>query len=152
MKLTSPAFKDHAIIPSRYTCEGDNVSPPLEISEVPAHAKSLVLLMDDPDVPKTLRVDGMWDHWVLFNLPPTLKKIAEGTSPGTLGKNTSGKNKYEGACPPDREHRYFFRLYALDVLLSLHAGATKKEVEGAIKGHILAEAKLMGRYEKAKGY
>ena len=154
MRLTSSAFKNQSIIPSRYTCEGKNINPPLEFSDVPAGAKSLVLLMDDPDVPKSLRADGMWDHWVLFNIQPSVHHIGEAEThlPGILGKNTSGKNRYEGACPPDREHRYFFKLYALDKMLDLSTGAAKKEVLAAMRGHILAESELMGRYEKNKGY
>lgn len=153
MKLTSSAFKDHGIIPSLYTCEGKNINPPLEISGVPTNAKSLVLINDDPDVPKNLRPDGMYDHWIVFNMPPTIHKIAEHTTPpGIQGRSTNGKNQYVGPCPPDREHRYFFKLYALDTMLSLPAGSTKKEVEAAMHGHIIAECQLMGRYEKGKGY
>jgi Raf kinase inhibitor-like YbhB/YbcL family protein len=95
----------------------------------------------------------MYDHWVVFNMMPNLDKIAENTVPqGLQGRNTGGKNQYVGPCPPDREHRYFFKLYALDKMLDLHAGVTKSEVEDAMKGHIIAECKLMGRYEKNKGY
>lgn len=153
MKLTSSAFKEKGIIPSLYTCEGKNINPPLEFQGVPAAAKSLVLIMDDPDVPRTLRPDGMYDHWVVFNIPPATKSIPEHAKPpGIQGMNTAGKSQYIGPCPPDREHRYFFKLYALDTLLQLFATATKKEVEAAMKGHILAHAELMGKYEKGKGY
>lgn len=153
MKLTSPAFVEGGIIPSLYTCEGKNINPTLEISGVPPQAKSLVLINDDPDVPKTLRPEGVYDHWVIFNMPPNTHKIAEhSTPPGIQGKSTNGKNQYVGPCPPDREHRYFFKLYALDTLLNLPAGATKKEVEHAMHGHIIAQCQLMGRYEKGKGY
>lgn len=154
MQLISPVFKEKGIIPSKYTCEGANVSPPLEFVDVPPSAKSLCLIMDDPDVPPQVRSDRMYDHWVLFNLPPKMRNLPEDvpTSTGTLGKNTGGKNEYTGPCPPDREHRYFFKLYALDQMLDLESGATKKQVEDAMKGHILAECALMGRYEKGKGY
>jgi Raf kinase inhibitor-like YbhB/YbcL family protein len=153
MQLTSKAFADGSMIPSLYTCEGKNSNPPLEFHTIPSDAKSLVLLMDDPDVPSSVRADQMWDHWVVFNIPPETKHLAEhAIPPGIQGKNTSGHNKYEGPCPPDREHRYFFKLYALDKMLTLSAGASKKEVEHAMKGHILAEAQLIGRYEKGKGY
>jgi Raf kinase inhibitor-like YbhB/YbcL family protein len=145
MKITSSAFKEGGIIPSLYTCEGKNIPPPLTFAEIPPQAKSLVLIMDDPDVPTYLRPDGMYDHWIVFNIPPN-------SQTGTMGKNTAGQNKYTGPCPPDREHRYFFKLYALDKMLSLSAGATKKEVEKAMEGHILAQAQLMARYEKGKGY
>lgn len=153
MKLTSSVFKEGGIIPSVYTCEGKNINPPLEISGVPANAKSLVLINDDPDVPKTLRPDGMYDHWIIFNMPPNTHKLAEhSTPPGVQGKSTNGKNQYVGPCPPDREHRYFFKLYALDTMLDLPAGATKKEVEKAMHGHVIAQCQLLGRYEKGKGY
>lgn len=154
MKIISSAFKDSGIIPSRYTCEGANISPPLEFVSVPSTAKSIVLIMDDPDVPQEVRSDRMWDHWIIFNMPPTTRQIPEMTGPtsGTFGKTTFGHNKYGGPCPPDREHRYFFKLFALDILLPLREGATKKDVEKAMQGHILSEAKMIGRYEKGKGY
>jgi len=150
MELTSSAFKHQGEIPSLYTCEGRNVNPPLHISNVPKEAKSLVLIMDDPDVPKSLRPDGMYDHWVVFNIAPSLKEIDEAsTKPfGIQGVNTGGSLGYRGPCPPDREHRYFFKLYALDTALHLREGVTKKEVEAAMKGHIIAKTELMGRYDK----
>lgn len=149
MKLLSSAFQDGGKIPQKYTCEGDNINPPLSIQDVPKEAKSLVLIMDDPDVPSFVRQDQMWDHWVVYNIPPSVTEIQENTKPdGTLGKNTSGTLCYQGPCPPDREHRYFFKLYALDTFLSLPKGATKKEVESAMQGHIIAKAGWMGRYEK----
>jgi Raf kinase inhibitor-like YbhB/YbcL family protein len=151
MLLTSPAFVHEAKIPAKYTCDGDNINPPLKVSGVPAQAKSLVLIMDDPDVPKQLRADGIWDHWVVFNIPPHLSAINEGQEPpGTHGIGTSTNLAYFGPCPPDREHRYFFKLYALDIQLKLPAKATKKQVEKAMSGHILAQAELMGRYERIK--
>lgn len=153
MRIQSPAFEENGIIPSRYTCEGEEFSPPLEFIDVPKNAKSLCLLVDDPDVPKSLRADGMWDHWVLFNILPTVHKIEENKTPlCTSGMTTSGHTRYVGPCPPDREHRYFFKLYALDTMLSLPPGASKREVEKAMKDHILAESTLMGLYEKGKGY
>ena len=149
----SPAFDNGAIIPSIYTCEGKNINPPFIISDVPKEAKSLVIIIDDPDVPVTVRPDKMYDHWIVFNIPPDTQKISEGKAPlGIQGKNTGGKNQYTGPCPPDREHRYFFKLYALDTMLDLSVGATKSQVEKAMQGHILKETKLMGRYEKGKGY
>ncbi len=154
MKLTSPAFVEGGKIPSKYTCDGQNVNPPLVFSDVPAKAKSLVLIMDDPDIPDFVKQKfsiQVWDHWVVFNIPPETKEVAEGKDPqGRLGKNTGGKNAYGGPCPPDREHRYFFKLYALNTGLSLQEGSTKAEVEAAMKGHILARAELMGRYEREK--
>ncbi len=149
MKLSSSAFDQEGKIPSKYTCDGANVNPPLEIADVPAGAKSLVLIMDDPDVPKNLREDGMWDHWVVFNVPPSVREVREGEEPpGTHGTGTGGNEDYYGPCPPDREHRYFFKLYALDTELDLPAKASKAQVEEAMEGHILEKAELMGKYER----
>ncbi len=149
MKLTSTVFEHEGKIPSKYTCDGENVNPPLVFSGIPQNAKSLVLIMEDPDVPKHLRPDGMWNHWVVFNIPPDTKGVNENQEPkGTAGITTSNKLKYGGPCPPDREHRYFFKLYALDTTLDLKQGATKEQVLEAIKGHVLAEAELMGRYQR----
>ena len=154
MKISSSAFKQGGIIPSRFTCEGANVNPPLEISAVPKNAKSLALIMDDPDVPPQVRPDRMWVHWVLYNMPPDTHHINEAEdAPGIQGKTTFGHHRYGGPCPPDREHRYFFKLYALDCeTLNVAEDAGKKEVENAMRGHIIAEVELMGRYEKGKGY
>jgi Raf kinase inhibitor-like YbhB/YbcL family protein len=150
MIITSPAFQQGMPIPSQYTCDGSNAHPPLIFSDVPQHAQSLVLIMDDPDVPKNIRPDGMWDHWIVFNMPAHTREIAEGArANGVYGKNTGGKNEYGGPCPPDREHRYFFKLYALDTLLNVAEGASKKEVEQAMQGHILAQAELMGTYDRS---
>lgn len=149
MKITSPAFSEGGKIPLKFTCEGENINPELHFDAIPENAKALALIMDDPDVPEFIRKERMWDHWVVFNIPPKTKKIEENSQPlGTAGKNTSGKLNYEGPCPPDREHRYFFKLYALDQELDLLEGVTKTEVEKAMQGHILAKAQLMGRYEK----
>jgi len=145
MKITSPVFQEGKTIPSKYTCDGINISPPLEITDVPKESKSLVLIMDDPDAIKP--ANKIWDHWIIFNMPPTTKKIEEGKEPqGIHGKGTSNNLKYQGPCPPDAEHRYFFKLYALDINLSLPEGATKTQVEEAMKGHILAQATLIGTY------
>lgn len=156
MKLISPAFKEGEKIPSKYTCDDQNINPKLFISDVPPEAKTLALIMDDPDIPKFVQQKfhtSVWDHWVVFNIPPETREILEGKNPqGIVGKNTGGKNAYGGPCPPDREHRYFFKLYALDTELGLPEGATKAEVEKAMKNHILAEVKLMGRYERVKKY
>jgi Raf kinase inhibitor-like YbhB/YbcL family protein len=149
MKLKSSAFQHEGEIPRKYTCQGDEVNPPLEIQNVPAGAKSLVLIVEDPDVPEWVNKEKIWDHWVVYNISPSLKKIEENTKPfATFGKNTSGKNKYDPMCPPDREHRYFFKLYALDEELNLPEGLTKKAVLKAIEGHILTETELMGTYVK----
>lgn len=150
MNLESAAFEYDEKIPPKYTCDGENVSPPLAISGVPENAKSLVLIMDDPDVPKDLRPDGMWDHWLVWNIPPGTTEITEGTSPaGVIGKNTGGRVGYAGPCPPDREHRYFFKLYALDSMVNLPAEtAAKKDLEQAMEGRIIEQAELMGRYAR----
>ena len=150
MKLSSAAFEESGKIPAKYTCDGANINPPLEISDVPSTTKSLALIMEDPDVPKDLRPDGMWDHWVVFNIPPGTAEIPEGQEPpGTHGSGTSGNQNYFGPCPPDREHRYFFKLFALDSELNLQEKATKSELEKAMEGHILEKTELMGRYERS---
>jgi Raf kinase inhibitor-like YbhB/YbcL family protein len=149
MKLSSPAFEYGGTIPARYTCDDQNICPPLTISEVPAEAQSLVLIMDDPDVPKAIRADGTWDHWVVFNIPATIREIKEGIEPeGTPGKGTGGNMDYFGPCPPDKEHRYFFKLYALDTKLDLPKQSTKQQVEKSMEGHILEKTELMGRYQR----
>lgn len=157
LTLTSSAFGHNGIIPSTYTCDDKrDLNPPLSISGVPEGAKSLALIMDDPDVPKALKSDGMFDHWVLFNIPPppaggTLE-IASGVTVGTPGANGAGKNQYTGPCPPREyepsEHRYFFKLYALNIELPLEAGASKADVEKAMEGHIVGETELVGRYKR----
>lgn len=150
MTLTSSAFGHEGEIPSRYTCDGENLSPPLGFAGVPVGAKSLVLVCDDPDAP-----GGVWDHWVLYNLSPGTPGLPEGlpnaaTYPdGSLaGKNSWGKIGYGGPCPPTGSHRYYFTIFALDVPLTLSSGATKGDVLRAAKGHILASATIMGRYAR----
>lgn len=148
MKLSSPSFAHGGKIPTLYTCEGADLSPPLKIEEVPKEAKSLVLIVDDPDVPEFVRKDRMWVHWVVYDLSPETTEIPENqVPPGTLGIGTGGEAKYQGPCPPDREHRYFFKLYALDQELSLPPGKRKEEVEKAMQGHVIAEAVLIGKYQ-----
>ncbi|MDZ7833772.1 MAG: YbhB/YbcL family Raf kinase inhibitor-like protein [Desulfobacterales bacterium] len=149
MKLTSNAFENEGKIPSKYTCDGENVSPQLTISDVPAEAKSLVLIMDDPDVPKHIREDGMWDHWVVFNILPDVREIPEGQEPpGTPGLGTNGDTGYFGPCPPDREHRYFFKLYALNTMLDLPEKTDKLTVEKEMTENVIDKAHLMGKYER----
>lgn len=147
MKLTSPAFEHEGKIPSEYTCDGTNKIPPLDISDVPEGTKSLALIMDDPDAVKP--AGKVWDHWVVWNIPPNTKSIT-GQPQGVPGKNSWGRKDYGGPCPPDTEHRYFFKVYALDTELDLPEGATKTELERAMKDHVLAQAILMGRYERKK--
>lgn len=149
MKITSSAFEHEGSIPAKYTCDGDNISPPLEFFDVPNRTVALVLIMDDPDVPTSIRPDGMWDHWVVFDIDPTTTHVAEGQDPpGVIGVSTNGVAAYGGPCPPDKEHRYFFKLYALDAELSLSSGATKVQVEEAMKDHVIMEAVLMGKYNR----
>jgi len=149
MKLTSSAFSHEGKIPSKHTCDGENISPELKISDVPPNAKTLVLIMDDPDVPKAVRKDGMWDHWVVFNIAADVQKIPEGKEPpGTPGIGTNGRTGYYGPCPPDREHRYFFKLYALDARLTLPEKSTKTAVEKAMADHVIEKDILMGRYKR----
>jgi Raf kinase inhibitor-like YbhB/YbcL family protein len=145
--LKSSAFHDGASIPLSYTCEAKDQSPPLVWESVPQNTRSFVLIVDDPDAPA-----GTWVHWVLFNIPKETQTLAENiqTLPaGTQkGSNSWNKQKYQGPCPPSGEHRYFFKLYALDNLLGLKEGATKSEIETAMKGHVLGTAQLMGKYKK----
>ena len=144
MKLTSPAFQNNAQIPSEHTCDGRDLSPPLSVSGVPSKAKSLALVMDDPDAPV-----GNWDHWIVFNISPSASQMPKGTEPkGVAGKNSWGRTGYGGPCPPSGTHRYLFKLYALDAALNLPEGATKKELERAMQGHIISQAQLMGTYIK----
>jgi Raf kinase inhibitor-like YbhB/YbcL family protein len=147
--ITSSAFEGGGTIPTRYTCDGEDLSPPLSWSEPPAGTGSLVLLCDDPDAPA-----GTWDHWVLFNIPATARSLPQNlpSAPvldgaGVHGANSWGRIGYGGPCPPEgTEHRYYFRLYALDISLDLDPGATRKDVEKALKGHILAQGQLVGQY------
>jgi Raf kinase inhibitor-like YbhB/YbcL family protein len=149
--LTSSVFEYDGVIPKKYTCDGENLSPPLEISGVPEGAKTLVLIMDDPDVPKNLRPDGVFDHWVVFNISSDTSVIPEGEEPqGVAGINGRGEAGYTGPCPPDREHRYFFKLYALDTELKLSEGVTKAQVEQAMNGHIVTQTELMGKYDRRR--
>ncbi|MBU0458194.1 YbhB/YbcL family Raf kinase inhibitor-like protein [Patescibacteria group bacterium] len=149
MELTAPAFANNGKIPSKFTCDGENINPALSFDDVPAQAQSLVLIMDDPDVPKSIREDGMWDHWVVFNIPPHTQGVNENGQPdGVAGSNTRGDLSYGGPCPPDREHRYFFKLYALDSELDLPEGSTKAEVEEGMRDHIIGEAELVGLYKR----
>ncbi|MDA2922125.1 YbhB/YbcL family Raf kinase inhibitor-like protein [Patescibacteria group bacterium AH-259-L07] len=149
MNISSSAFEHNSLMPAKYTCDGDDINPDLIFSDIPEEAKSLALIMDDPDVPKSIRADGMWDHWVVFNIPSSTNQILEGQEPaGVHGIGTSGDKEYHGPCPPDREHRYFFKLYALDTQIDLNEGATKIEVEEAMQGHIIDQAELIGLYQR----
>lgn len=144
LKLTSSAFKNEGRIPDKYTCMGEDISPPLEINGVPEGAKSLVLIIDDPDAPM-----GTWDHWVVFNIP-LISKIEENSVPqgGVQGINDFKKHDYGGPCPPSGTHVYMFKLYALDITLDLDEDSGKVDVENAMEGHVLAQTKLLGTYSK----
>ena len=145
LKIASPAFVSNGYIPARYTCDGTDISPPLEIGNIPAEAKSLTLIVDDPDAPV-----GMWVHWVVWNIDPATREIGEDSVPhaATQGKNDWKRNGYGGPCPPSGVHRYFFKLYALDTKLNLGAGTTKSNLEKAMEGHILAKSELIGLYKR----
>jgi len=149
MELISTVFSNNQIIPKKYTCDGEDVSPPIEWRNVPENTKSFVLIVDDPDAPR-----GTWDHWILFNIPPHVITLSENISrlpSGTVeGINSWGKTGYGGPCPPSGIHRYIFKLYALDVLLSLPEKATKPVILKAMNGHVIALAELIGKYERSK--
>ena len=152
MNLESSAFVDNGRIPEKYTCDGEDISPPLFFKNVPKSAISLALIMDDRDIPGFVKEKfgiEAWDHWVVYNIPAEMQEVKEGEeSKGVLGKNTNKKLGYGGPCPPDREHRYFLRLFALDRVLNLKEGATKKEVLLLMKDHIIEKAELMGKYKR----
>jgi Raf kinase inhibitor-like YbhB/YbcL family protein len=145
LKLSSPAFKHNDSIPSKYTCDGEDVNPPLVIENAPLNTKSLALIVDDPDAPA-----GNWVHWVVWNIDATTDEIRENTVPsGALqGINDFRKHDYGGPCPPSGTHRYFFKLYALDMMLSLGPKANKAELERAMKGHVVAQGELIGLYRR----
>jgi len=142
--VKSPAFENNQLIPAKYTCDGDNVNPPLTIEGVPEETKSLVLIVDDPDAPM-----GTFDHWIVWNIPPT-SKIEENTVPGAEGMSSYRKHAYGGPCPPYGTHRYFFKVYALDMKLDLTANSKKKDVEKAMESHVLAEGELVGLYRRSR--
>ena len=150
MRITSPAFPHNGSMPARFTCQGDDLSPPLEISGVPEGSAALVLLVDDPDAPDPAAPRMVWDHWVVWNIPPATTAIAEGAAPSgaVQGVNSWKRNDYGGPCPPIGTHRYFFKLYALDAPLALSSSAMKADVEAAMQGHVLAAAELIGLYGK----
>ena len=153
LTLTSPAFLHNESIPSKYTCDGENVSPPLAISGVPEGTESLVLLMDDPDIPDFVKEERgieKFDHWVLYGIDPKTTDILEGAAVGSKGLSSRGSGGYTGPCPPDREHRYFFRLYALDTTINFIKAPTLGEVEAAIEGHVIEQAELIGLYERVQ--
>ncbi len=143
--ISSPAFGENAHMPGKYTCDGKNISPPLLIEGAPSNAKSMALIVDDPDAPA-----GTWVHWVLWNVPSDAKEIKEDSVPprAEQGLNDFRERKYGGPCPPRGTHRYFFKLYALDTVLSLRADSTKADLERAMKGHIIAHCQTIGLYQR----
>lgn len=150
VQITSSAFKDGGMIPSKYTCDGQNISPPLSWTSVPEETKSIALTFTDPDAP-----GGMWVHWVIFNLPADTRELPEKVPPqktlpngARQGTNDFRKIGYGGPCPPDGTHRYYFNLYALDAEIDLQPGITESELLKAIEGSILAEGQLMGKYKR----
>jgi hypothetical protein len=148
MKLTSPAFSHNGAIPSQYTCDGANISPALEWSDAPQNSNSFALIVEDPDAPTKV-----WVHWIVFNIPNTTQSLAENTQAGPFlqgATDFNGKHQWGGPCPPSGTHHYRFTLYALDNFLDLPAGATKEQIVAAMRGHILAQATLIGTYQRKK--
>ena len=152
IKITSTAFEGGGAIPSKYTCDGSDVSPPLAWTGVPEGAGSIALISDDPDAPM-----GTWVHWVIFNIPPDTAELPEDVPPGPdladgsrQGETDFGRIEYGGPCPPSGTHRYFFRIYALDAMLDLESGATAEGLVSAMEGHILAQGELMGTYQRQR--
>ena len=150
MELTSSSLRHEDMIPAKFTCDGQNISPPLAWSGAPKETKSFALICDDPDAPA-----GTWVHWVIFDIPSNVNFLPEKVAKqeeiaglGKNGKNSSRRYGYDGPCPPGGTHRYYFKLFALDTMLNLNAGLSKEDLLKAMKGHILAEAQLMGRYKR----
>jgi Raf kinase inhibitor-like YbhB/YbcL family protein len=152
MKIKSDVFEEGGVIPAKYTCDGANTSPPLSFAEVPEGTASLALIVEDLDVPESINPSKEWTHWLVWDMPADTTGISEGgTPPGEIGETSGGWLKYDGPCPPDGEHRYFFKLFALDSGFSLDVDpATKEDIKIAMEGHILAEAQLMGKYDRPR--
>jgi Raf kinase inhibitor-like YbhB/YbcL family protein len=142
IQIISTKFKNNEDIPKRYTCEGKDVNPPLEVTKIPDKTKSLALIVDDPDASS-----GTWTHWMVWNIPPTLK-IEENSVPGKQGINDFGKTDYRGPCPPSGKHRYYFKLYALDKMLVLKEGVTREKLISEMQGHIIESCNTMGFYSR----
>lgn len=152
LNLTSPAFEDQGSIPAKYTCDGADINPPLEIKKAPVSTKSLVLIVDDPDAPRQAggQASGDWVHWILWNIAPDASRILENSVPAGSIEGTTDFNRagWGGPCPPSGVHRYQFRLYALDARLGLPSTARKSDLEAAMQGHILEQTMLVGLYER----
>ena len=146
IKITSSAFQEGGNIPSKFTCDGSDTSPPLQVTGIPSETKALVLIADDPDAPS-----GLFTHWLVWNIPSQTNSIAEGSAPkGVHGANDFGKSGYRGPCPPPGTHRYSFKIFALDRELDLQSGAKRSQVDAAMKGHVIAQGELIGRYSRKK--
>jgi Raf kinase inhibitor-like YbhB/YbcL family protein len=145
LRISSTAFENNGGIPVKFTCDGMDINPPLSIHDVPVGAKSLALIVDDPDAPR-----GMWVHWVVWNIDPGLTGIMEDSVPkgAALGMNDFRKHDYGGPCPPSGTHRYFFKLYALDTRLNIGADSDKSALEKAMQGHIISQAQIIGTYKR----
>lgn len=145
MRITSPVFKNNEKIPAKYTCDGENINPPLEISDIPENTVSLALIVDDPDAPR-----GLWSHWLVWNIDPATKEIAENSMPaGAMqGKTDSGRMSYSGPCPSRGTHHYFFSIYALNTKLNLLQDTNEAGLKKAIEDHILASGELIGLYNR----
>jgi Raf kinase inhibitor-like YbhB/YbcL family protein len=143
LTIKSPAFEPNKLIPRKYSCDGDDINPPLAIEGIPKDAKTLVLIVDDPDAPS-----GTFDHWIVWNIPTSTSKIGENTIPGKEGMNSARQPSYMGPCPPSGTHRYFFKVYALDTELSLGINSRKSDVEKAMQDHIIAKDELIGLYRR----
>jgi Raf kinase inhibitor-like YbhB/YbcL family protein len=150
IKITSPAFEDNGLIPPRYTCDGADISPPLQWDALPEGTKSIAIICDDPDAPM-----GTWVHWVLFNLPAETKELVENIPPdrtlpdgASQGISDFGRIGYGGPAPPSGTHRYFFKIYALDTQIDLTSGANKRQLLNAMQGHILGRGQLIGKYKR----
>ena len=142
LTITSPIFKNNGTIPDKYTCDGDDINPPLEIEGLPDNTRSLVLIVDDPN-----SVIGTFVHWIVWNIHPE-EKIVEESVPGVEGLNDFGRHSYGGPCPPSGTHRYFFRVYALDIKLNLEKNSRRVDVERAMVGHVLAKGEIVGLYSR----
>jgi len=142
MKLSSPDFQDNTKMPEKFSCQGQGVNPTLIIDDIPKDAKSLALVVDDPDAPLKTYI-----HWVVYDIP-IINRIEENSVPGTQGVNSAGDINYVGPCPPVGTHRYFFKVYALDTILNLDDGISKAELEKTMQGHILEKTELIGLYRK----
>ena len=143
MKITSSDFADNQMIPRQFTCQGKDINPTLAIDDIPEGTKSLVLIVDDPDAPM-----GNWDHWIVYNIPPSTNVISEKSVPGIECLNDFQRKSWGGPCPPSGTHRYFFKLYALDTMLQLPDKARKKDVLAAMEGHMIEKAEMVGLYKK----